>query len=157
MNAPHEEAMEFAKQSKRENRVYVGNLSYDVKYRDLMEFMRGGGLEDLSSVFRLLCVRGELVHGHGHGKLVVDLVVPDMGDVAAGRVRSRTKSEVTASDSDAVEVEAPVREVRLRRDVWFGHGHGDRIDWRPERIRGGPSHQQRSPRRLPRSFRFLAG
>ena len=44
MNAPHEEAVEFAKQSKRENRVYVGNLSYDVKYRDLMEFMRGGGL-----------------------------------------------------------------------------------------------------------------
>jgi hypothetical protein len=23
--------------------VYVGNLSYDVKYRDLIEFMRGGG------------------------------------------------------------------------------------------------------------------
>ena len=44
MNAPHEEAVEFAKQSKRENRVYVGNLSYDVKYRDLIEFMRGGGL-----------------------------------------------------------------------------------------------------------------
>ena len=43
MNAPHEEAVEFGKLSKRENRVYVGNLSYDVKYRDLMEFMRGGG------------------------------------------------------------------------------------------------------------------
>lgn len=43
MNAPHEEAVEFAKLSKRENRVYVGNLSYDVKYRDLMEFMRGAG------------------------------------------------------------------------------------------------------------------
>ncbi|KAI0628597.1 RNA-binding domain-containing protein [Trametes polyzona] len=43
MNAPHEEAVEFAKQSKRENRVYVGNLSYDVRYRDLMEFMRGAG------------------------------------------------------------------------------------------------------------------
>ncbi|RXW23947.1 hypothetical protein EST38_g1928 [Candolleomyces aberdarensis] len=43
MNAPHEEAVEFAKISKRENRVYVGNLSYDVKYRDLMEFMRGAG------------------------------------------------------------------------------------------------------------------
>lgn len=51
MNAPHEEAVEFAKQSKRENRVYVGNLSYDVKYRDLMEFMRGGGLGDLRLVF----------------------------------------------------------------------------------------------------------
>jgi hypothetical protein len=47
MNASHEEAVEFAKISKRENRVYVGNLSYDVKYRDLMEFMRGGGLGNL--------------------------------------------------------------------------------------------------------------
>ena len=43
MNADPEEALEFAKISKRENRVYVGNLSYDVRYRDLMEFMRGGG------------------------------------------------------------------------------------------------------------------
>ncbi|KAF8470269.1 RNA-binding domain-containing protein [Russula ochroleuca] len=43
INAPHEEAAEFAKLSKRENRVYVGNLSYDVKYRDLIEFMRGAG------------------------------------------------------------------------------------------------------------------
>jgi hypothetical protein len=51
MNADHEEAVEFAKISKRENRVYVGNLSYDVKYRDLMEFMRGGGWGNLSSVF----------------------------------------------------------------------------------------------------------
>ena len=58
MNAPHEEAVEFAKQSKRENRVYVGNLSYDVKYRDLMEFMRGGGLGNLRLVFRYIQVRG---------------------------------------------------------------------------------------------------
>jgi hypothetical protein len=43
MNADPEEAAEMAKNSKRENRVYVGNLSYDVKYRDLIEFMRGGG------------------------------------------------------------------------------------------------------------------
>jgi len=43
VNAPHEDAVEFAKISKRENRVYVGNLSYDVKYGDLIEFMRGGG------------------------------------------------------------------------------------------------------------------
>jgi hypothetical protein len=54
MNADHEEAVEFAKISKRENRVYVGNLSYDVKYRDLMEFMRGGGWGNLGSVFRYL-------------------------------------------------------------------------------------------------------
>lgn len=43
MNADPEEAAEFSKISKRENRVYVGNLSYDVRYRDLIEFMRGGG------------------------------------------------------------------------------------------------------------------
>jgi hypothetical protein len=54
MNAEHEEAVEFAKVSKRENRVYVGNLSYDVKYRDLMEFMRGGGWGNLRLVFRYL-------------------------------------------------------------------------------------------------------
>lgn len=42
MNADPEEASEFAKISKRENRVYVGNLAYDVKYGDLIEFMRGG-------------------------------------------------------------------------------------------------------------------
>lgn len=42
--------MEFAKVSKRENRVYVGNLSYDVKYRDLMEFMRGGGWGNSSPI-----------------------------------------------------------------------------------------------------------
>lgn len=61
MNAPHEEASEFAKQSKRENRVYVGNLSYDVKYRDLMEFMRGGGWGNPRLVFHVREVqwRGE--------------------------------------------------------------------------------------------------
>lgn len=64
MNADHEEAVEFAKISKRENRVYVGNLSYDVKYRDLIEFMRGGGF---GRIIRFLCsfvdkgvVRGEV-------------------------------------------------------------------------------------------------
>ena len=43
INAPHEEAVKFARHSKRENRVYVGDLIYDVKYRELIEFMRGGG------------------------------------------------------------------------------------------------------------------
>ncbi len=118
MNAPHEEAAEFAKQSKRENRVYVGNLSYDVKYRDLMEFMRGGGWEDLRSVFRLFHARGELVHGLG--ELGTDSLVPDAGDVAAEWVTSNTKSEVTASGSGIPEAEAMLREVRLRRDVWSG-------------------------------------
>lgn len=65
MNAPHEEAVEFAKVSKRENRVYVGNLSYDVKYRDLMEFMRGGGWGNPRLVFRYLQTGG--VAGVGDG------------------------------------------------------------------------------------------
>ncbi|KAF8761606.1 RNA-binding protein [Rhizoctonia solani] len=43
INADPDEAAEFSKSSKKENRVYVGNLSYDVKYGDLMEFMRGAG------------------------------------------------------------------------------------------------------------------
>lgn len=69
MNAPHEEAVEFAKVSKRENRVYVGNLSYDVKYRDLMEFMRGGGLGNLRLVFRYIRKqrRGGLRRGESRG------------------------------------------------------------------------------------------
>lgn len=58
MNADHEEAVEFAKISKRENRVYVGNLSYDVKYRDLMEFMRGGGWGNLRLDIFSLCGKG---------------------------------------------------------------------------------------------------
>lgn len=64
MNADHEEAVEFAKISKRENRVYVGNLSYDVKYRDLIEFMRGGGFGRPFSVFlcveKRCCVKAEV-------------------------------------------------------------------------------------------------
>ena len=59
MNTNDEEAVEFSKTSKRENRVYVGNLSYDVKYRDLMEFMRGGGWGNIRLVFQSLwCGRG---------------------------------------------------------------------------------------------------
>ena len=61
MNADAEEALEFSKISKRENRVYVGNLSYDVRYRDLMEFMRGGGLA--KSICRVVVVFGFLRFG----------------------------------------------------------------------------------------------
>ena len=63
MNAEHEEAVEFAKISKRENRVYVGNLSYDVKYRDLMEFMRGGGWGNLRSLFCVIFGFGGFTSG----------------------------------------------------------------------------------------------
>jgi len=43
MNAPADEADAHAKISKRENRIYVGNLAYDCNYKDLEKFMRGGG------------------------------------------------------------------------------------------------------------------
>ncbi|OCF39686.1 RNP domain-containing protein [Kwoniella heveanensis CBS 569] len=43
MNAPAEEAEAHAKVSKRENRIYVGNLAYDVNYKDLAKFMSGAG------------------------------------------------------------------------------------------------------------------
>lgn len=86
MNAPHEEAAEFAKVSKRENRVYVGNLSYDVKYRDLMEFMRGGGLGNLGlSAFRLCVLLGVMVWG-AHAQAV--------GDVAVVRSEDEDRDEV---------------------------------------------------------------
>ncbi|TDL22749.1 hypothetical protein BD410DRAFT_196027 [Rickenella mellea] len=71
MNAEHEEAMEMAKNSKRENRVYVGNLSYDVRYRDLMEFMRGGGWGNTRLVFGFLRDGGKpQLHGRGGDKLL---------------------------------------------------------------------------------------
>jgi hypothetical protein len=43
MNAPAEEAEAHAKVSKRENRLYVGNLAYDCNYQDLKGLMEGGG------------------------------------------------------------------------------------------------------------------
>ncbi|WVR07945.1 hypothetical protein IAU60_004988 [Kwoniella sp. DSM 27419] len=43
MNAPAEEAEAHAKVSKRENRLYIGNLAYDVNYKDLEKFMAGSG------------------------------------------------------------------------------------------------------------------
>jgi hypothetical protein len=53
MNAPAEEAEAHAKVSKRENRLYVGNLAYDVNYKDLEKFMSGGMWDfGLVQVFR---------------------------------------------------------------------------------------------------------
>lgn len=46
MNAPPEEAEAHSRVSKRENRLYVGNLSYSCTYRDLRDFMMGGALLD---------------------------------------------------------------------------------------------------------------
>lgn len=42
MNAPASEAEAHAKVSKRENRLYVGNLAYDCNYKDLANFMERG-------------------------------------------------------------------------------------------------------------------
>lgn len=54
--------------------MYVGNLSYDVKYRDLIEFMRGGGWGRFSSwpllVFFFGCGGGG-GSGSGGGSLEV--------------------------------------------------------------------------------------
>lgn len=48
-NAPVDEAAEHAKHSIKENRVYVGNLSYDVRYKDLEQFMTDGAWAALGS------------------------------------------------------------------------------------------------------------
>lgn len=100
MNAPHEEAVEFAKVSKRENRVYVGNLSYDVKYRDLMEFMRGGGLGDFRALASFRFVRGGLAGG--------TVLAPDTGD-RGGVIEdvAADSGQVKVEVEDAVEAEAP--------------------------------------------------
>lgn len=66
MNAEPDEALEFSKISKRENRVYVGNLSYEVRYRDLMEFMRGGGWG--ISYFWFWFFRGVVLVGLKHSR-----------------------------------------------------------------------------------------
>ena len=108
MNAPHEEASEFAKQSKRENRVYVGNLSYDVKYRDLMEFMRGGGwgilLASASSLGR---------PRFGFFDIAAAFAFRERGEAVAQRerqwmrqgVRSEARTEVNEDRVKAAEVE----------------------------------------------------
>ncbi len=43
MNATTEEAEAHAKESIKENRVYVGNLSYTTTYKDLEKFCKKGG------------------------------------------------------------------------------------------------------------------
>ena len=115
MNAPHEEAAEFAKVSKRENRVYVGNLSYDVKYRDLMEFMRGGGLGNLGSVFRLLL--GDLGPG-----------ASGVGDVAVVRSEDEAEDEVVGSRrfGGGGHATRSALEARDRSVHGYGHGRGQR-------------------------------
>ncbi|KAK4685964.1 hypothetical protein P7C73_g4167, partial [Tremellales sp. Uapishka_1] len=52
-----------AKISKRENRLYVGNLAYDVNYKDLEKFMSGVGGEVIFS--EVLCTPGGQSKGCG--------------------------------------------------------------------------------------------
>ena len=111
MNAPHEEAVEFAKVSKRENRVYVGNLSYDVKYRDLMEFMRGGGLGDPRASASFRFVRG------GLGLAAGTVMAPDMGDrgdVIADVAADAGQVKVEVEDADEAKVLGHARLDRHR-------------------------------------------
>jgi RNA recognition motif-containing protein len=41
-------ANEAARRSKKECRVYVGNLSFNVRWNDLKDFMREGGFRRLN-------------------------------------------------------------------------------------------------------------
>jgi RNA recognition motif-containing protein len=47
MNASAEEAEAHAKQSVKENRVYCGNLTYATTYKDLTDYMKEGGWNDM--------------------------------------------------------------------------------------------------------------
>ena len=59
--------------------MYVGNLSYDVKYRDLIEFMRGGGWGRFSSWSHLVffgcggCGGGSSSGGGGSSEVMSSL------------------------------------------------------------------------------------
>lgn len=57
-NPSSEVAAEHAKNSIKENRVYVGNLSYDVKYKDLEQFMTDGALDFVAVRLPRGAVRG---------------------------------------------------------------------------------------------------
>lgn len=91
MNAPQEEASEFSKVSKRENRVYVGNLAYDVKYGDLIEFMKPGGWKRFSRL--LLWFRSRFGVG-----LVLGSVCGD-GAAAAGLWRPCSEGDLMVTPS----------------------------------------------------------
>ena len=76
--------------------MYVGNLSYDVKYRDLIEFMRGGGWGRFSSWLLLVflgcggCAGGSSSSSGGGGSLEVTGVTSC--ENARGRVWIRPMS-----------------------------------------------------------------
>lgn len=118
MNAPHEEAVEFAKQSKRENRVYVGNLSYDVKYRDLMEFMRGGGLEDPRISFSIVQIRYGAAGAYWRRRVESDDDIESSLE-ARGYCWSRGAVKA-ASDFLGLLMELRVERMVIDRSFFFG-------------------------------------
>ena len=80
--------------------MYVGNLSYDVKYRDMIEFMRGGGWGRFSGLVAFLvvvivvfvgCVVHRVVVRFGIGPLEVR----GFGDGDGVRARGQMASSVT--------------------------------------------------------------
>lgn len=106
MNAPPEEAEAHSRVSKRENRLYVGNLSYSCTYRDLRDFMMGGALA-LENLTLGLHVRRKVKGGE--------------------RIRTmRCKVKVWRLDS--METERNTRRISLGRDLVI-HPDDSVMDW----------------------------
>ncbi|KAF5310869.1 hypothetical protein D9619_007686 [Psilocybe cf. subviscida] len=122
MNADHEEAVEFAKISKRENRVYVGNLSYDVKYRDLMEFMRGAAYWILfETPFLHLTEMGEDIDGSfwlaaGEVLFAEVLVTPTGVSKGCGIVEYASQEDAQRAIRELSEQPMMGRPVFIRED-----------------------------------------
>lgn len=108
--------------------MYVGNLSYDVKYRDMIEFMRGGGWGRFSS-WPLLVFFG--CGGCGGGEAVVVRIIIRVGDgslevrgsEAGTRARRQRASSVLPAqwESDVLRRE-PTAVVQGREGAGFGYG-----------------------------------
>lgn len=85
--------------------MYVGNLSYDVKYRDLIEFMRGGGWGRFSSWLLLVFGCGGCGgSGSGGGSL---------------EVRGSEEAETELSHSRAVGIGLLQSCENARGGVWI--------------------------------------
>lgn len=111
MNAPPEEAEAHSRVSRRENRLYVGNLSYSCTYRDLRDFMMGGALA-LEHFTLGLPVRRTVKDG--------------------GRIRTlRCKVKVLRLDRMETQMEMEARSIsarKARRDLVI-HPDDSVMDW----------------------------
>lgn len=109
MNAPPEEAEAHSRVSRRENRLYVGNLSYSCTYRDLRDFMMGGALAlDIHNLG--LPVRGQVEKG---GKI----------RILRCKVRVRRDRLETQKEMEGRRISA-----RTRRDLVI-HPDDSVMDW----------------------------